>query len=228
VNIAKLLLGAMVLMAEMTPQVVFAQMQVPVFGDGPIPDQPFRTWSLFLMCNPEWLLDQKAEALGKVFDAYLAFGRTSGRDHAAVWFVNQKMGVGDPGRVAADPKNIDVERSVTYCQRFGLVPSEGPHVVVTTTYPDRWVASTTAPEGTGDPIVVVALGGSSPDDIVELLKRLNDQIATERLSAKEIASEQYWRSWVRALENVCHRVFDKAKFTVTAKVFSIERTGLCN
>lgn len=209
-------------------QLATAQNLAPVFGDGPIPEQPFRTWSLFLMCNLEWVLDKRAAALGQVFDAYLAFGQTSGREHAAVWFVTEKMDAGDPWRVAANPKSIDVERSVTYCKRFGLVSSEGPHIVVTTTYPDRWAPGAALPTGTGDPIVVLALGGSTPDDIIELLKRLNNQVLAERLSGQELASAQYWRSWIRVVEQVCHRAFDKVRFTVTAKVFSIERTGICN
>jgi hypothetical protein len=223
----KLLIVTILLAGSLLPQLATAQAPTPVFGDGPIPDRPFTTWSLFLMCNPEWLLGKQASTLREVFWAYRAFGRTSGSRHAAVWFLTSKLGA-DPTSVAADPKNLDINRSVTYCQRFGLVSSEGPHIVVTTKHPDRWTPEVAVPSKTGDPMVVLALGGSAPDDIVELLKKLNDQVLAERLSQRELDSAQYWRSWIRVFENICHRAFDKVKFTVSAKYLSIERTGLCN
>ena len=43
----KLLIVTILLMGALVPQLVIAQAQVPVFGDGPIPDEPFKTWSLF-------------------------------------------------------------------------------------------------------------------------------------------------------------------------------------
>ncbi len=202
-----------------------AQAPVPVFGEGPIPDQPFTSWSLFLPCNPAWLVDRQANALREVFAAYRAFAMTSGPRHAAVWFVRPRPG--ERTSVAAAPENLDIERSASYCQRFGLVPSEGPHVIVTTTHPDRWAPGTSAPGGSGDPVVILALGGSGPADVVRLLARLNDQVIAEQLSQTTLASEQYWRGWVRVLERAC-RFFDKAKFVVSVKALSIEKVGLCN
>ena len=217
------LLASEALLPERTAS---AQAQVPVFGDGPIPSNPwFRSWSLFLVCNPEWLLEQHVSDLWEVFTAYTAFGRTSGSHHAAVWFVTSKSG-GTPVDVAQDPRSLDIERSVTYCQRFGLRPSEGPHIVVTTVHPDRWTRDGATPTGAGDPIVVLSLGGSRPADVVELLKKLNDQVLAEHLSQQELASIAYWQSWLRIFDKACH-LFDRVKFTVTAKVFSIEKTGVC-
>ncbi len=92
-----------------------AQAQVPVFGDGPIPyrdprsSNPFTSWSLFLVCNLEWLLEKRESDLREVFEAYREFGRTSGSHHAAVWFVKSKS------MDQANPKNLDIERSVNYC-----------------------------------------------------------------------------------------------------------------
>jgi hypothetical protein len=76
-------------------------------------------------------------------------------------------------------------------------------------------------------VVVLALGGSEPADVVRLLARLNDQVMAERLSQEALASEQYWRGWLRVLERAC-RFFDKAKFVVSVKALSIEKVGLCN
>jgi hypothetical protein len=213
------------LLAVAVPREAAAQALAPVFGNGPIPDSPYTSWSLFLQCNPEWLLDKQDAALRDVFAAYRAFGRTSGPKHAAVWFVKSKSSV--EAAVAENPRNLDIERSVSYCTRFGLRPSEGPHIVVTTVHPDRWKKGTGAPAQDGDPIIVLALGEKSADDVVGLLKRLNDQVVEERLSQKELASESYWQSWGRIVDGVC-RFFDKVKFTIDAKFLSIERTGVCN
>jgi len=220
------LVGVTILSAGLLGGVASAQAPVPVFGDGTIPDQPIATRSLFLMCNPAWLLDKETLALRDVFWAYRAFARTSGNRHAAVWFVNSRLG-SDPTTVATDPKNLDIERNVSDCRRFELKSSEGPHIVVTTTHPDRWTADTaTPPTQTGDSIVVLALGASAPNHFMELLKKLNDQVLAERLSQQEVASAQYFLSWVRALEKAC-KVLDNVKFIVKARVFSVEKTGLC-
>jgi hypothetical protein len=194
------------------------QAPAPVFWGQDIPDSPFKTWSLFLVCDPKWLTDREAPALREVFDAYLAFARTSGDRHAAVWFVK---GDSKPENAA----NIDVERNVRYCQRFQVTPSEGPHLIVTTTHPDRWKAPEES-TGTDSGIVVLALCGIEPKDVIGLFRKLNDQLVTERLNTKELNSRQYWLSWASVLERGCH-LLDKVTFTVTAKFVKVEKTGVC-
>src|SRR5947208_16823982 len=54
VSVRRLILG-LALLAALMPVTAFPQAQVPVYGDGPIPETGFTSWSLFLMCNPEWL-----------------------------------------------------------------------------------------------------------------------------------------------------------------------------
>jgi hypothetical protein len=223
-NLKRLLVG-LALVAWLLPSgPVGAQAPEPVFGDGPVPAEPYTSWSLFLPCNPEWLIDKQAEALRKVFEAYRALARTTGPRHAAVWFV--KPVDGERGSVAANPQNLDVERSVLYCDRFGLAAAEGPHVVVTIVHPDRWRADAAGTPVAGDPIVILSLARSAPDDITRLLTRLTDQIRAERLSQQALQSEQYWRGWVRVLETGCH-LLDTVKFTVSAKFVSVEKTGIC-
>lgn len=216
--------AAIVLVLVLMPVAAAAQAPTPVFGDGPIPDEPYSSWSLFLTCNPEWLLDKKAEDLRRVFEAYRSFALTTGPRHAAVWFV--KTSPGERTGVAAAPQNLDVERSVLYCDRFALPASEGPHIVVTVAHPDRWRPEAPAAPGGGDPIVILALAQSAPDDIVKLLTKLNDQIRAERLSQKALTTDQYWRSWVRVFETGCH-LLDRVKFTVSAKFVTVESTGIC-
>jgi hypothetical protein len=216
-------LAVLAVAAMLLPVVATAQAPAPVFGDGPIPEQPFTSWSLFLPCNPEWLVAARADALRQVFESYRAFALTTGSRHAAVWFV--KAVPGERTSVAENPQNLDVERSVRYCERFGLAASEGPHLVVTTVHPDRWRPDAAA--AGGDPIVILALAQSAPADIAKLLTRLNDQVRAERLSQQALQSEQYWRSWVLVFEAGCH-LLDKVKFTVTARFVQVEKTGLCN
>jgi len=213
-----------VLISVLVPVGAFGQAQVPVYGDGPIPESGFTSWSLFLMCNPEWLLKKNEQALQSLFEAYLAFATTTGPRHAAVWFIKPRQA--RTRSVWGNPENLDIDRSVYYCQRIRLVPSEGPHVVVMTTHPDRWTPENPQVGSKGDPFVVLAFGGSEPNDAVRLLRKLNDQVVAERLSQRDLNSVQYWQTWVRVLEQACH-LFDKVKFTVKASVVSVEKTGVC-
>jgi hypothetical protein len=223
VTVRRVILG-LALLAALTPVSAFAQAPVPVYGDGPIPETGFTSWSLFLMCNPEWLLKKQEQALQSVFEAYLAFATTTGARHAAVWFIKPRRAGKSP--LWGNPENLDIDRSVYFCQKIRLVPSEGPHVVVMTTHPDRWTPENPQEGSKGDPLVVLALGGSEPNDAIRLLRKLNDQVAAERLSQRDLNAVQYWQSWVRILETGC-RLFDKVKFAVKASVVSVEKTGIC-
>jgi hypothetical protein len=42
------------------------------------------------MCNPEWLLKKQEATLHRVCETYVAFGKTTGPRHAAVWFIKPK------------------------------------------------------------------------------------------------------------------------------------------
>lgn len=48
-----LVLTAVFLLSTIFTPLSVAQAPTPVYGNGPIPDKPFTSWSLFLMCNPE-------------------------------------------------------------------------------------------------------------------------------------------------------------------------------
>jgi hypothetical protein len=47
---------------------------------------PHRTWSLFLVCNPAWLLRNNDEGIAKLFYVFWVFGSAIGPDNLAVWF----------------------------------------------------------------------------------------------------------------------------------------------
>jgi hypothetical protein len=46
----------------------------------------FKTYSLFLVCNPQWLDPAKNAGLLQLYRQFQSFGRAIGDDHAAVWF----------------------------------------------------------------------------------------------------------------------------------------------
>jgi hypothetical protein len=82
-----------------------------------IPKDHYKSWSLFLVCNPGWILANGDDGIGKLFRAYMAFGKAIGPDNLAIWFSDP------PGQVATT-ENTDIERMSTYCEKFGLLPSQ--------------------------------------------------------------------------------------------------------
>lgn len=157
---------------------------------GKIPKN-FKTYSLFLVCNPQWLAPEKSEGLYGLYQQFENFGRTIGDDNAAVWFWKSK-------RLARDPalaENVDVERSVRFCLAWKLKPSEGPHLVVTTVYPDESSLSSGLPKGSA----VYGLGNMSPKEISGLLAKLTDELVEKgRVDSPPAAASQQ-ALWVRLL-----------------------------
>jgi hypothetical protein len=193
-----------------------AQASAPVPGGRPIPDAGFKSWSLFLVCNPEWLTRSKKADLDSLHEQFRSFGETTGEYHAAVWFFRT-----DPTKAS----DLDTARMSEYCQRFGLVPSQGPHVIVTTVHPDRWRSA--RGDEPGDGLIIVGFSRKSAKQIQAALNKLNYQIAANKLSQEEVDSQQYWLSWVDAFTKTC-RWLDKVKITVNAKAVKVERTGICS
>jgi hypothetical protein len=96
----------------------------------------YKTWSLFLVCSPGWILEnEKSDMLNEgketvdLYKQFLAFGDAIGPENVAIWFWKE---------FAAKPRvqNIDVKRSAEYCEKYGMLPSESPQILVTTHYPD--------------------------------------------------------------------------------------------
>jgi len=172
-----------------------------------IPEQGFKSWSLFLVCDPAWLHPEKQKALLDLRLRYWLFGDTTGPGHAAVWFTKE-----------ADPDSpLDTDRMRKYCEAFQLVPSEGPHIVVTTVHPDRGAATESK--------LVLALKGSA-EDAQRKLTKLNDLIGQQKLSQQEMDSEPWWAGWVRGLDSVCQWL-DKVEWDIQVKVLNIKRKGVC-
>jgi hypothetical protein len=153
----------------------------------------FKTYSLFLVCNPEWLDAEKAEGLYKLYLQFQNFGRAIGEDHLAVWFWKALSPVGDRDLA----KNVDVERSIRFCQAWKLKPSAGPHLVVSSTYPDESELSAGLPKNSA----VFELGKMAPKDISSLLAGITDELVERgRLDHPATPSEAPAGLWVRLLE----------------------------
>ncbi len=129
-----------------------------------IPRGTFKSWSLFLVCNPDWVSPEKSSDLANLYRRFKSFGDAIGRDNLAVWFWKRRVSVSDP-RLA---ENIDVARSAEFCGALGRAPSQGPYLVVTSAYPD--VAAFPKERA------VFELGGLQPIDLAKLLNALNDQL----------------------------------------------------
>src|SRR5260370_38038010 len=117
----------------------------------------FKTYSLFLVCNPLWLAPDKSQGLDDLYRQFKDFGRTIGDDNLAVWFWKSRSVETD----RALAQNEDVERSVRLCEAWKLKPSAGPHLVVTSTYPDESHLTS----GLAGNRAVYALGNMKPTDI---------------------------------------------------------------
>lgn len=133
-----------------------------------IPRDAYRTWSLFLMCNPDWVSPERSRDVENLYWRFRAFGDAIGKDNLAVWFWKRKASTRDP-RLA---ENIDIARSAEYCGVLGLKPSEGPYLVVTTAYPDL----ADFPRDRA----ILGLGGRDPASLAKLLNALTDQLLLEK------------------------------------------------
>lgn len=156
----------------------------------------FKTYSLFLVCNPQWLDPAKNTGLLELYRQFQSFGRAIGDDHAAVWFWKSNSYERSDAALA---QIVDVERSVRFCQAWKLIPSEGPHLVITSTYPDEAHLSAGLPKDSA----VYKLGDMAPPDISALLAKLTDElIASGKIdnpSDTPAATKPATKLWVQLL-----------------------------
>jgi len=154
---------------------------------GEIPRDNYKSWSLFLVCNPEWLSAEKSKDLYGLYQQFQNFGKTIGNDHVAVWFWKSKKNAMDP-RLA---DNVDVERSIRYCKALNLKPSESPHIVVMGSYPDE----AAVPKD----FAAYQLAKMAPQDISGLLAKLSDQLLLQNKVGPDSSPEPPGQLWVRLL-----------------------------
>ena len=131
----------------------------------------FKTYSLFLVCNPGWIQPRGGFDPQTMFlyRSFLNFGHAIGDDNLAVWFWTSPTG---SKTTYAASENVDVERSARFCQAWHLKPSEGPHLVITSTFPKESDLKSGLPKDSA----VFQLGSMTDDQITLLLTKLTDQL----------------------------------------------------
>lgn len=163
---------------EAIPRVVSPGAPASVRPTEAIPRE-FKSWSLFLVCGPGWILRNKDEGVSELYQDFETFGAAIGPDNVAIWFWKQKK----EGLQTAD--NIDLDRSSRYCEKYHLLPSSTPLVLVTTHYPDD--------PGEGDKFVV-SLNDLSASESAGALDKITDQLMQSGLDQRNIDSAAFWRA----------------------------------
>jgi hypothetical protein len=174
-----------------------------------IPDG-YHTYTLFLICAPGWLRPQFEDRIQDLYEQFNAFGRAIGSEHAAVWFWDKQPKAGS--YVDA----IDVGRSVKYCKQYGLAPSGGPYLLLTTGHPDK----TTTADGT----MQLGLASKTPAEIAQILEKLTDDLVLNGTSTKAPDREGFWRDLQRSFERLQTAVGSMASgltFGITTPFFSV-------
>jgi hypothetical protein len=178
-----------------------------------IPQGRYKSWSLFLISNPEWLLQQSDDRLKALYNQFVAFGKAIGDENLAVWFLSDSPSSSEPQQA------VDVARSVAFCKRFKLNPSEGPYVLVLTKYPGACVLSdpNSFPKDTSG-AAVIKLNSSDAASTTRLLSDLVVKIDAEDLS--KLHSDAWWEGLRRVFTTVSTSVLG-----LSSKVTVVFNTG---
>ena len=179
--------AGVLLLLLLTTAIATGQQKAVVIKSEPIP-KGYQSWSLFIICNQQWLLAENAAKLSSLYTQFNAFGDAIGDKHLAVWFSKSRP-------VAGQPIDVDAAQNASFCTKMKLLPSRSPYVVVTTTYPD--LAAETLKHD-----VLIELNDLPPADIGSLLTRLGDQLLVQGLRQTDFNSEQYWGVWRRGVEGI--------------------------
>lgn len=171
----------------------------------------YESWSIFLVCNQQWLVPDDYEQLENLYYQFETFGASIGPNHLAVWFWKQEL---PKWRSPELVKDVDVGRSAKYCRAFNLRQREGPHVLVTTAYPDL--------DNPPEPELVISLANSSSQEIAEFLNDLSDKLIFDGLETK---SADYWAAWFDAARNSITRLGENVKVVMKTPWFDIEVKG---
>ena len=132
-----------------------------VVSSGPVPRNGYKTWSLFLVCNPAWATSEREQDLAKLYESFKAFGDAIGDHNLAVWFSTR-------GTLQTRSPELDAARSARYCRTLQLKPSLGPYLVITAAYPDEAAMPNER--------AVFELGGLRSPEIGALISKLADDL----------------------------------------------------
>lgn len=187
-------------------------------ADEPIPRQakqgmPYRSWSLFLVCNPAWLKADNEARLRSLYEVFQAFGSVIGIEHLAVWLRGSNDG--------ALSFRVDTDRSAAFCASLGLAPSRSPYLVITTEYPGAGLP-TQYPQGFPEAsaaVSVVSLDGMQADEMTGVIGKLSDQLVLNKLAKRQVGGEEWWRALEQAYEGM-RQAFVAAPKGVTMRIKS--------
>lgn len=144
----------------------------------------YKSWSLFLVCNPSWVRTEGDRGISDLYKVFKTFGEAIGPQNAAIWFWKQK------GRPAE--ANLDISRMSTFCEKYHVLPSKTPQVIVTTCDPN---------EAKADNVVIVNLN-SNPEESAAALSKLTDQILLTGLNQRDLDENEKWRRFTTAAREV--------------------------
>ena len=184
----------------------------------PIPELNYKSWSLFLISDADWILSEKNEKIKELYEQFERFGDVIGRDHLAVWFWSQ-----DP-RYDNFYKAIDIIRARAFCKKLDLPPDEGPYVIVTTKYPGAAELSKypeTFPDSLNN-FQVLKLNGLDASETIRLLVNLADKLINTDFDELESDSPGFWKSLYDTSRNVILGFADKITVTIKAPGVDVE------
>lgn len=219
-------LAVLLLAAALSARTASAQaISELVMSDEPIPED-YDSWSLFLVCNPAWLLPESQSNLLNLYSQFRAFGGVLGPDHVAVWFWSHGWTWDEPGELHSA---IDVVRSSAICSLLDLPLSDSPYVVVATEYPGAATMSD-YPESFVKPenYYVLALGDVDAGEAMQMLSSLADAVVAEKVFETDPNTESFWRKWEDVFRNVRAGVVDvasKLRVTINTQFFTLELSG---
>jgi len=203
-----------ILCSQALPQAVEAL----VTPNSPIPEQHYKSWSLFLISDADWILAEKNEKIKELYEQFKYFGDVIGRDHLAVWFWSQ-----DP-RYDNFYKTIDIIRARAFCKKLELPPDEGPYVIVTTKYPGA-AELLQYPETFPDSLKnfqVINLNGLDASETTKLLVNLAEKLVTSDFNDLEPDSPGFWKSFYDTTRSVLISFADKITVTIKAPGVEVE------
>jgi hypothetical protein len=204
--------------ANISSQVYGQTAEALLTPNSPIPEMHYKSWSLFLISDADWILAEKNEKIKELYEQFKYFGEVIGRDHLAVWFWSQ-----DP-RYDNFYKTIDIIRARAFCKNLELPPDEGPYVIVTTKYPGPAELSKypeTFPDSLNN-FQVLNLNGLNASETIKLLVNLADKLITSDFDELEPDSPGFWKSFYDSTRSVLLSFADKITVTIKAPGVEVE------
>ena len=149
----------------------------------------YKSWSLFLVCNPEWVNNIRSNEIPYLRKNFMSFATAIGQHNLAVWFRSNETNVGEI--------NIDFDACATLCEAYHLDPAKSPHILVTTKHPKEILAQ----DGTVS-YTAISLANLNTNQTLKLLKGITYDVQKQRISQRDVDSEIYWRSWLSTMDDL--------------------------